>query len=171
MVDLVTIETALIPAGGKVREVAAWGDWVAWTTGRPSRPRLWAVRYSAPTTRYLLAQAATSVAMDKRHIVWSNAPAEGWSAIYSWDRTTGHSTRLCRVPGPVRALTLGTDLVAWTRNTSAGADVWAYDGRLGAVEPVAVAAGDQVSPVALDRAVFWADDHDGAWALYERSFP
>ena len=169
VVDLVTTEEALIPADGRVREVAAWGDWVAWTTGPSSRPRLWAVRYTAPAARHLLA-AATSIAMDARRIVWSTASEDGSATISSWDLKTGHPVKLCTVPGAVSALTLGTDLVAWTRTTGAGADVWAYDGRLGGAKPIAVAAGDQVSPVAVGRDVVWADDRDGAWALYGRSF-
>jgi hypothetical protein len=168
VVDLVTTEEAIIPTGGRVREMAAWGDWVAWTTGPSSRPRLWAVRYTAPAARHLLA-AATSIAMDARRIVWSTASDDGSATISSWDPKTGRAVKLCTVPGPVSALTLGTDLVAWTRTTSAGADVWAYDGRLGSVVPLAVAAGDQVSPVAVGRDVFWADGRHGAWALYGRS--
>lgn len=168
VLDVVTGDRVLIPAGGQARRVAVWGAWVAWTARDAHRTELWALRYEEPGTRYLLGTGATSIAMDARRIVWSTGAKDGEAAVFAWDRMSGHSHRLGIVPGPVGDLTLSTDLIAWTRQTADGGDVWMCDLSSMTSRSVTQAAGRQASPVFAGDTLLWADHSGGHWELRAR---
>ena len=97
--NTVTDERFFIAADGVVREVAAWGPLVAWTTGPRDAARVWAIDRRRQA-RYQLSAAGTGVAVDQRRVVWAARVGKDESAIVVWNQRTRHSKELCRIPGP-----------------------------------------------------------------------
>jgi hypothetical protein len=167
--NAVTDEDYSITAHGRIRDVAAWGNWAVWIAGRGTSGAVWAGSYrNAP--RRKLAAAGTAVAIDRQRILWAAPVGRHSSAVVSWDRHSNRSTVLCRVAGAVSSLSLSRRYAVWVTDRKAtGPQVWAYD--FGAGEAYAVSAGEgrQVSPVIVAGSVYWADDRSGHWELYARS--
>ena len=161
-------EHALTP-GGRVRDFAGAGDWVAWISGRGAAHEVWAGSFKS-TERYRLAASGTAVSMDRRRIVWTAAVGQHSTAVVSWDRRSSRSRVLCRMPGAGSSLSVSRDHAVWaiTRKAS-GSQVWAYDFELDKAYEVSTAGGRQVSPVIVGGTVYWADDRSGHWELYSRS--
>ena len=89
-----TDEEYAIETSGRVSDVAAWGAWAAWISGRGDEAEVWAGPYGAGS-RYRLAGAGTAVAIDRDRVVWA-APAGRQSArIVSWDRHSIATPRCC----------------------------------------------------------------------------
>ena len=169
VLDWVTDERAVFPAGGHVRDITAYGGWVAWTAKRGARTRLWSARLSRPGTRYVLGGGATALAMDARRTVWAVPSGAGHAELMAWDHKARHAVLLARVPGPVTSLTLSAGAIAWTRATAAGADIWRCAPAGGHATPVTQAPGNQVSPVFVGDTLYWADNGSGHWELCART--
>lgn len=165
--NTVTDERFFIAADDAVREVAAWGPLVAWTTGPRDAARVWATDRRGQA-RYQLSAAGTGVAVDQRRVVWAARVGKDESAIVVWNRRTRHSKKLCRVPVHARSLDLEGDLVVWAQD-SGGGDIWAYDFNRRRAFPVCSDGAEQASPVLVGRTVFWADRRSGQWELYGRA--
>jgi hypothetical protein len=158
-----------ITTDGRVREVAAWGSWVAWISGHGAAGAVWAgSRHGA--TRYRLAAAGTAVAIDQDRIVWAAAVGRHTSTIVSWDRHSSRSTVLCRLAGSVSSISLGRGSIAWvTTRDATGPQVWAYASETGKASAVDGSRSRQASPVIVAGKVYWADDRGGHWQLYTKS--
>ena len=158
-----------ITADGRVRDVAAWGSWAAWISGRGTTGAVWAAsRHGA--TRYRLAAAGTAVAIDQDRIVWAAAVSRHTSAIVSWDRRSSRSTVLCRLAGSVSSISLSRGYIAWvTARDATGPQVWAYASDTGKASVVDGSRSRQASPVIVAGKVYWADDRSGHWQLYAKS--
>jgi hypothetical protein len=165
--NTVTDERFFIAADGVVREVAAWGPWVAWTSGPQDAAHVW-VTDRRRQARYQLSAAGAAVAVDRRRVVWAARAGKHESAIVAWNQRTRRSKELCRVPAGVRSLDLAGDLVVWAQD-SGGGDIWAYDFDRRRAFPVCSAGAEQASPVLVGRTVFWADRRSGQWELYGRA--
>jgi hypothetical protein len=165
--NTVTDERFFIAAGDEVRAVAAWGPWVAWTTGPRDSSHVW-VTDRRRQARYELSATGTAVAVDRQRVVWAAREGKGESAIVVWNQRTRRSKELCRVPAAVRSLDLAGDLVVWAQD-SGGGDVWAYDFNRRRAFPVCGAGAQQACPVLVGRTVFWADRRSGQWELYGRA--
>jgi len=165
--NTVTEERFFITADAEVREVAAWGRWVAWTTGPRDASHVW-VTDRRRQARYQLSATGTAVAVDQHRVVWAARVGKGQSAILVWNQRTRRSKELCRVPAAVRSLHLEGDLVVWAQD-SGGGDIWAYDFKRRRAFPVCSDAAEQASPVLVGRIVFWADRRSGRWELYGRA--
>ncbi len=167
--NALTDEDYSVIADGRIRDVAAWGSWAVWVTGRGTSGAVWAGSYRRGP-RHKLAAAGTAVAIDRHRILWAAPVGRRSSAVVSWDRHSSRSTVLCRVAGAVSSLSVSRRYAVWvTTRKATGPQVWAYD--FGAGKAFAVGAGDgrQVSPVIVADTVYWADDRSGHWELYARS--
>ncbi len=164
--DRLTGEEASIKSASRVDLLAVWDGWVAWGAGKPGHLKLWTTQLARPDLRYLLATDASALGMDATRIVWATERSDGQTAVVSWHRKQRRSQTVCVTPGPITSLALGKGLVAWTRQTDTGTDIWACDVDSGAPAPVTEAPGDQVSPVFVGRTLFWADDKSGSWELH-----
>jgi hypothetical protein len=164
--NTVTDERMAIAAGGVVREVAAWRQLVAWTTGPRATASVWAVDRRRQT-RYQLSSSGTGLTVDRRRVVWASGVGENESAIFMWDQLTRRSEELCRVPAHARSLDLQGDLVVWAQD-SGGGDIWACDLNLRRAFPVCSDGAEQTRPVLAGGTVFWADRRSGHWELYGR---
>ena len=165
--NTVTDERFAISADGVVREVAAWGPWVVWTTGPREAANVWATDRRAGT-RYQLSRAGTGVAVDRKRVVWSGKAGKSDSVIVAWNQRSRRSKELCRVPAHARSLDIEGDLVVWAQD-SGGGDIWAYDFGRRRAFPVCDQDGKQARPVLVGRTVFWADHRSGQWELYGRA--
>jgi len=167
--NALTDEEYTITADGRVREVAAWGSWAAWISGRGTTGAVWAGPYQG-AARYRLAAAGTAVAMDQDHIVWAAAVGRHSSSIVSWDRHSSRSTVLCKVVGSVSSISLSRRYVTWvTTRDATGPQVWLSAFGAGKASPVDSSQSLQASPVIVAATVYWADDRSGHWELYARS--
>ena len=167
-VNSLTDEEYAIETGGRVRDLAAWGSWAAWISGRGKKAEVWAGSYSSKA-RYRLAGAGTAVAIDRDRILWATNVGRHSARIVSWDRDSSHATVLCKVVGRASSLTLSRRYAAWvTTRDATGAKVWVYDFDQGRAYAVAE-GGRQASPVIVAGSVYWADDRGGDWALYRRT--
>ena len=165
--NTVTDERILIGADGVVREVAAWGQLVAWAAGPRDAARVWATDRRRQT-RYQLSSAGTGVAVDRRRVVWASSVGKNASAIFVWNQLTRRSAELCRVSAHARSLDLAGDLVVWAQD-SGGGDIWAYDFKRRRAFAVCSDGAEQARPVLVGRTVFWADRRSGQWELYGRA--
>ena len=164
-----TDEVYAMGAGGRVRAAAVWGSWIVWTAGSGKETEAWTASF-ADKTRRQLAGAATAVAIDRHRILWA-VPAGGHStAIVSWDRSSGSSTILKRLPGVASALSLTRGYATWVMTRASSARVWVYDFGRGRAYPVDDDGdGRQASPVIVAGSVYWGDGRGGEWALYRRA--
>ena len=166
--DSLTDEEFAFPAGGRVRDLAAWGDWTAWIAVHGGTAEVWAGSYRKDT-RHRLAGAGKAVAIDRDRVIWAQPAGRHSTRIVSWDRHSGRATVLCKVVGSAASLALGERYAAWvTTRDGAGSRVWVIDiagGRAHAVSQ----GGRQASPVIVAGSVYWADDRDGEWALYRQT--
>jgi hypothetical protein len=165
--NTVTDERFFVTADGVVREVAAWGPLVAWTTGQRGAAHVWATDRRRQA-RYQLSMAGTGVAVDRRRVVWAAPADEDRSAIVVWNQRTRRSKELCRVSAHARSLDIEGDLVVWAQDTGGG-DIWAYDFNRRRAFAVCGENGEQALPVLVGRTVFWADKRSGQWELYGRA--
>jgi len=167
--NAVTDDEYSITADGHIRDIAAWGSWVAWISGRGTTGAVWAGSYH-DATRHRLAAAGTAVAIDQDRIVWAAAVGRHSSSIVAWDRRSSRSTVLCKVVGSVSSVSLSRRYVAWvTTRDATGPQVWAYAFGTGKASPVSSAQSRQASPVIVAGTVYWADDRGGHWQLYAKS--
>lgn len=164
--NTVTDERFFIAADGVVRDVAAWGSWVAWTAGPRDEARVW-VEDRRRQARFRLSAAGTGVAVDRQRVVWAARVGKDKSAIIVWNPRTRHAKELCRVPADARSLDLDGSLVVWAQDS--GGDIWAYDFNRRRAFPVCSDGAEQASPVLVGRTVFWADRRSGQWELYGRA--
>jgi hypothetical protein len=166
--DSLTDEEYAIRTDGRVRDLAAWGDWAAWIAVRGGTAEVWAGSFRTDA-RHRLAGAGTAVAIDRDRVVWAERAGRRSSRIVSWDRHSGSTTVLCKVAGSASSLALSERYAAWvTTRDGAGSRVWVVglaDGRAHAVS----AGARQTSPVIVAGSVYWADDRDGGWALYRQA--
>jgi hypothetical protein len=166
--DALTDEEYVIRTGGRVRDLAAWGDWTAWIAVHAGTAEVWAGSYRTDA-RHRLAGAGTAVIMDRDRVVWAEPAGRHSTRVVSWDRHSGSTTVLCKVAGSAFSLALGKRFAAWvTIRDGAGSRVWVVDladGRAHAVSE----GGRQASPVIIAGSVYWADDRDGGWALYRQT--
>jgi hypothetical protein len=166
--DSLTDEEYAVPTGGRVLDLAAWGDWTAWIAERGGTAEVWAGSYRKDT-RHRLAGAGTAVAVDSDSVVWAEPAGRHSARIVSWDRHSGRATVLCKVAGAASSLALGDQYAAWvTTRAAAGSRVWVVDLADGRAYAVAE-GGRQASPVIVAGSVYWADDRDGEWALYRQT--
>ena len=167
--NALTDEEYSITADGHIREVAAWGSWAAWISGRGKTRAVWAGSYR-DGKRHRLAAAGTAVAIDQDRIVWAAAAGRDSSSIVSWDRSSRRSTVLCKVVGSVSSISLNGRYVTWVATRDAtGAQVWVYAFGAGKAFPVSSSQSRQASPVIVAGTAYWADDRGGHWELYARS--
>ena len=163
-----TDEEYAVKTGGHVRDLAAWGTWVAWISAGGGDVAVWAGPYNAGT-RYRLAGAATAVAIDRGRVLWAAAAGRHSTRIVSWDRRSSRATVLCKVLGSASSLVLSHGYAAWvTTRKATGAQVWVYDFARERAYPVAT-GGRQASPVIVAGSVYWADDRGGRWELYRQA--
>jgi hypothetical protein len=163
-----TDEEYAIGAGGRVRDMAAWGSWAAWISGRGEEAEVWAGPYR-DKTRYRLAAAGTAVAIGGDRILWAEQAGRHSTRIVSWDRQSRRATVLFKVTGVASSLTLGRRHAAWvTTRGVTGSRVWVYDFARGGAYPVAE-GGRQASPVIIAGSVYGAGDRGGQWELYRRA--
>jgi hypothetical protein len=165
--NTVTDERFVVASDGVVREVAAWGPWVVWTSGPRDAAHVWVTDRRKQGRRQLSATGA-AVAVDRRRVVWAARASEGETAIVAWNQRTRRSTVLCRVRAGVRSLDLQGGLVVWAQDSGSG-DIWAYDFNRRRSFSVCSAGAQQASPVLVGRTVFWADRRSGQWELYGRA--
>jgi hypothetical protein len=168
-VSALTDEEYALTPGGRVRDFAGWGRWIAWISEQGSDQEVWTGSLQSPV-RHRLAARATAVAMDRDRVVWMAPVGRHSTAITSWDRRANRSTVLSRTPGAGSELSLSDRHAVWviTRKTT-GPQVWAYDFEIGKAYPVSKAGSHQVSPVIVDGTAYWADDRNGRWELFSRS--
>jgi hypothetical protein len=163
-----TDEEYAIETGGRVSDVAGWGSWAAWISGRDERPEVWTGSYGGKT-RYRLAGAGTAVAIDRDRVVWATPAGSHPARIVSWDRHARRATVLCEVEGSASSLALSGAYAAWvTTRDETGSQVWVYDFARGRAFAVAQ-GGRQVNPVFVSGTLYWADDRGGGWGLYRRT--
>jgi hypothetical protein len=168
-VSALTDEEYALTPGGRVRDFAGWGRWIAWISEQSSDQEVWTGSLKS-AVRHRLAARATAVAMDRDRVVWTAPVGRHSTAITSWDRRSNRSTVLSRTPGAGSELSLSDRHAVWviTRKTT-GPQVWAYDFEIGKAYPVSTAGSHQVSPVIVDGTAYWADDRNGRWELFSRS--
>ena len=163
-----TDEDYAVKTGGRVRDVAAWGSWAAWISGRGDEAEVWAGPYGE-RTRYRLAGAGTAVAIHRDRILWAATAGRHSTRIVGWDRPSSRATVLCKVLGSASSLVLSREYAAWvTTRKATGSQVWVYDFARGRAYPVAK-GGRQASPVIVAGSVYWADDRGGQWELYRQA--
>jgi hypothetical protein len=165
--NTVTDERIVIAADGEVREVAAWGQLVAWTTGPRAAARVWATDRRRQT-HYRLSASGTAVAVDRRRVVWASPAGKDKSAILVWNQLTRRSVELCHASARARSLDLEGDLVVWVQDSGSG-DIWAYDFGRRRAFAVCDDGAKQARPVLVGSTVFWADRRSGEWELYGRT--
>jgi hypothetical protein len=163
-----TDEEYAVKTGGGVRDLAAWGSWVAWISGPGKKAAVWAGSYQNGT-RYRLADAGTAVAIDRDRVLWAAQAGRRSTRIVSWDRHAGRATVLCKVLGSASSLTVSREHAAWVATRgAAGSQVWVYDFAQGRAYTVAE-GGRQANPVLVAGSVYWADDRGGRWGLYRQA--
>lgn len=166
--DSLTDEEYAVEAGGRVRDLAAWGSWVAWISGRGKEAEVWAGSYRSGATRHRLADAGTAVAIDRDRVIWATRAGRHSTRIVSWDRGSRRTAVLCEVVGAVSSLTLDRRYAAWVTSEAPGTQIWVYDFDRGRADAIAQGRR-QASPVIAAGGVYWADDRTGQWVLYRRS--
>ncbi len=167
-VHTVTDETFTTPVAGRVRDLAASGLWVAWISGRGKAAAVWAGSHR-DGAQHRLGKTGTSVAIDRRRVVWSALTGRGSTAIAAWDRDAQKTRIVCRAPGSPSFLALGRTVAVWVSTDGEGdGDIWAYDFTRDEAYAVCDHDARQASPVVVGDTVFWADRRSGHWELYGR---
>jgi hypothetical protein len=162
-----TDEEYVIETGSRVRDIAAWGNWAAWISGRGKKTEVWAQSFHGKT-RYRLAGAGTAVAVDRDRILWAEKAGRHSTRIVSWHRRSRRAAVLCKVPGVASSLAFGRKYAAWvTTRGATGPQVWVYAFAQGRAYRVAE-GGRQASPVIVAGSVYWADDRGGQWQLFRQ---
>lgn len=169
LIDSITDASSTIHAEGRVRDIAVWGTWAAWLSGRGDTTGVWVGSFHSKV-RAQLAASGTAVAIDRNRVIWAVEVGQHSSEVVSWSRRSSRSDTLCRLRGTVSSLSVSDRYAVWvlTRQDTSP-QVWAYDFTTGKAFPVSASRDPQVSPAVVGDQVFWADNRGGRWQLLTRS--